>query len=180
MRDEGSDLPVADLDLARDDPAALLWRQLETVRTGMLGLTGLDDHLQPMTHHSDRATGTLWFLTRRDSDLFAALTGARGAHFVLVAPEQDFYACLRGALLEKPDDAMLDAMWNSVSASFFAGGRTDPQIAVLALQLEDAAIWASTGSSLVFAWEVAKANVLDGPPDIGVRNSVRFAPSPAA
>lgn len=166
---------MANLDLARDDPATLLWTELEMARAGMLGLVGGDDHPQPMTHHAEHTTATLWFLTRRDSELFASLDGARDARFVIAAPGEDFYASLRGALSEARDEAVLDAMWNRVSASFYDEGRTDPQLVMLALRLEEAAIWASTGSALVFAWAVAKATLLDGPPDIGVRNTVLFA-----
>lgn len=166
---------MANLDLARDDPATLLWTQLEGARAGMLGLVGGYDHLQPMTHHGERATATLWFLTRRDTELFESLSAAHSAQLVFASPEQDFYVSMRGELSEKRDERALDTMWNRVSASFYDGGKTDPQLAVLALRLEEAEIWASTGSALVFAWEIAKANLSDGPPDIGVRNTVRFA-----
>lgn len=166
---------MADLTLARKDPETLLWRYLEDVRAGMLGIEGSRDHLQPMTHHCDLTRRTLWFLTRRDSDLFGQVTAGSRAHFVIISKDQDFHACLCGALAEQRDEDVLAEMWGSVAASWYEGGRDDPQLAMLALRLDHAAIWASTSSSLVFAWEVAKANVMGGAPDIGVRNEVVFA-----
>jgi hypothetical protein len=42
------------------------------------------------------------------------------------------------------------------------------------MSLDDAAIWASTGNPLAFGWEIAKANLQDRAPDVGVRTSLRF------
>src|SRR6218665_1382281 len=36
--------------------------------------------------------------------------------------------------------------------------RQGPRLTMLALEIEDAEIWASTGSKLKFGWEIAKAN----------------------
>ena len=47
---------------------------------------------------------------------------------------------------------------------------------MLALQVDDADIWASTDSTLKFGWEIAKANLDDAKmPDVGVNVRLRFA-----
>jgi general stress protein 26 len=165
---------MSDLARARTEPEALLWTELEGVRAGMLGVEGSSDHMQPMAHHVDRAGGRLWFLTKRDTELAEHVaTGAR-AHFVIISKSHDFHACMSGTIAEDHNEAFLDKLWNPVVASWYEQGRDDPQLMMLAMTLEDADIWASTSSSLAFAWEVAKANLTQSTPDVGVRNHVSF------
>jgi hypothetical protein len=47
---------------------------------------------------------------------------------------------------------------------------------MLAMHVDDAEIWVSTGSKLKFGWEIAKANLdEDKMPDVGVRQHLQFA-----
>ena len=60
--------------------------------------------------------------------------------------------------------------------AWFDHGKEDPQLTMLALEMEDAEIWASTGSKLKFGWEIAKANFNpDEEPDVGVKAHVTFS-----
>jgi general stress protein 26 len=166
---------MSDLDLARRDPEALLWRELDKLHAGMLGVEGSGQHMQPMAHHLDREGRRLWFLTKRDTDLVQALHPGAVAHFVIVSKAQDFHACMSGPLEVRQDRAKLDEIWSPVSGAWFEGGKDDPELVMLALELRSAAIWASTANTLAFAWEIAKANATQSMPDVGVRNEVEFA-----
>ena len=58
-------------------------------------------------------------------------------------------------------------------------GRGDAAVAVLGghgVSLDEGEIWASTGSTVKFGWEIAKANLNpEKMPDVGVHRHVRFA-----
>lgn len=164
---------MSDLKKAERDPQELLWDELDDVHAGLLGLIGSDQHLQPMAHHVDRGGKRLWFLTRRDSDLVGELTPGAKARFAIVSKKQDFHASIRGTLSERHDSGKLDDIWNRVAGSWF-DGKDDPQLVMLAFDPIDAGLWASTGSSVAFAWEIAKANLSDAKPDVGVRSEVVF------
>lgn len=165
---------MSDLDLARKDPEKLLWRELEKLHAGMLGVEGSGQHLQPMAHHVDREGRKLWFLTKRDTDLVQALHPGAKAHFAVISKAQDFHACMSGPLRVSDDRAKLDEIWSAVSAAWYEGGKEDPELTMLALDLESAAVWASTANTLAFAWQIAKANATDSMPDVGVHNEVEF------
>jgi hypothetical protein len=47
------------------NPAAALFDALDDVRTGMLGIHGSEQHLQPMTHFGDRGLGKRGAVYRR-------------------------------------------------------------------------------------------------------------------
>jgi general stress protein 26 len=167
---------MSDLDRAHDDPEGLLWEQLAKVHAGMLGVEGSGQHLQPMAHQAEPERGRLWFFTRRDSDLVEALGTGAEAHFAIISKGQDFHACMSGRLREALDPEALERHWNPHVAAWFEGGRDDPQLTMLALDLEHARIWASTGSALSYAWEIAKANARpEAVPHVGLRRDVQFA-----
>ena len=45
---------------------------------------------------------------------------------------------------------------------------------MLAPTMKDTTIWPSSANPITFGWEVAKANITDGEPDVGVRTQVNF------
>ncbi len=165
---------MSDLEMARSKPEELLWKNLEAVHAGMLGIESSHQHMQPMAHFTDHAGRRLWFLTKRDTHLFQDLNGSARAHFCLISKDQDFHACLMGDLAERDDPAMLDRVWGPTAKAWFTG-KDDPNLALLEFKLRDAAIWASTGSSIVYAWETVKAGLTGGTPDVGVHNEIAFA-----
>ncbi|AZB64254.1 general stress protein [Cereibacter sphaeroides] len=165
---------MADTKLAQTDPKAALWKQLGKLRAGMLGVEGSGQHMQPMSHHCDEAAAKLWFLTKRSTDLFRAIGPSSTAHFCIIAHDEDFHACLSGHIAEETDRAKLDEMWNPVVAAWFEG-KNDPDLVMVSVKLRSAAIWASTSSTARFAYEIAKANVTDSDPEVGVHNVVTFA-----
>jgi general stress protein 26 len=167
---------MSDLDLARSDPEKLLWQELEAVHAGMLGVEGSGQHLQPMAHQIDRERRRLWFLTKRGADLVDAVKPGAHAHFAIVSKNHDFHACMSGPIREELDRAFLDKVWSAPVAAWYEGGKDDPQLVMLALDLQHARIWANTKSTLAYAWEVAKANVADQKtPHVGVRADVDFS-----
>jgi general stress protein 26 len=174
-REKQKEDPMSDLDLARSDPETLLWQELDAVHAGMLGVEGSGQHLQPMAHHIDRERRRLWFFTKRDADLVEAVRPGAMAHFAIISKAQDFHACMSGPIREEKDRAFLEAHWSAPTAAWYEGGKDDPQLVMLALELQHARIWASTRSTLAYAWEIAKANALDQKvPHVGVRADVTF------
>ncbi|QPH54991.1 pyridoxamine 5'-phosphate oxidase family protein [Pontivivens ytuae] len=166
---------MSDLKLAKTDPEAQLWEQLADQTAGMLGLHGVDQHMQPMAHIVDRDAKALYFFTKKSTDLVRAMGPNSMAHFTLISDDHDYHACMKGPLVLDNDEAKIEKMWSNVVAAWYEQGKDDPDLALIRMDLQDAAIWASTNSSLKFGWEIAKANVKDAhQPEIGVTNHVYF------
>lgn len=63
-----------------------------------------------------------------------------------------------------------------MTAAWYHDGKKDPTLTMLAMHVEDAELWISTGSKLKFGWEIAKANLDDDKmPDVGVKRHLTFA-----
>lgn len=163
---------------ARETPVIQLWDEIDEIHAGMLGLQGEHMHMQPMAPFVDRETNTIWFYSKTDADLVQRIRPGARAHFCVVGKNHDYHACLSGTIAETRDAAKIDEYWSSIVAAWYHGGKSDPTLTMLALRVDDGEIWASTGNSLRFGWEIAKANLSDEKlPDIGVHQHLGFTPT---
>lgn len=161
---------------ARETPVAQLWDEIDDIHAGMLGLEGEAMHMQPMAPHVDREKNTIWFFTKKGTEMVQRLRPGSRAHFCVIGKDHDYHACLSGQIAERKDPAKIDEYWNSVIEAWYEGGKSDPALTLLAMHLDDAEIWASTGNPLKFGWEIAKSNMNDEKtPDVGVHRHVTFA-----
>ncbi|MBM7068104.1 pyridoxamine 5'-phosphate oxidase family protein [Actibacterium sp. 188UL27-1] len=166
---------MADTDRTDRDAKGQLFDQLDDIHAGMLGVIGSGQHYQPMAPYMDRDAGQIWFITSRETDLAHAANVGADAHFNVTGKDHDYHACLKGTLRPVVNPAKLDEVWSRVAAAFFDGGKDDPNILLLCLDLQDAAIWSSTGSGVVFALEILRANLSETHrPDIGTHRVVSW------
>lgn len=158
------------------NPRGAVFDVLDEVRAGMLGLSAAGEGFQPMTHFPDPTAGVIWFISSTQTDLVASLDQGENADYVVISPDHDVHISLRGKLYHVQDRARIDDLWSPMIAAWFAGGRTDPHVALLRFELEVGDIWASTPSTLKFGFEMIRANLDPSHhPDIGVKANVRFA-----
>jgi general stress protein 26 len=174
LHNDARDLTMADLKATRNDPKEQLFDEIDSTHAGMLGVEMSGLHMQPMAPQLDRDAQTIWFFTKRDADIVKAINAGAHAHFCVIGKDHDYHACIAGPIVENLDIAKRDEYWNSVVEAWFDGGKDDPSLTMIALKMSDAKVWASTGSTLKFGWEIARANLGDHEPDVGETAHIRF------
>ncbi|MDZ4374193.1 MAG: pyridoxamine 5'-phosphate oxidase family protein [Phenylobacterium sp.] len=147
-----------------------LWKAIEDHNTGMLGLTHGKHHFQPMTAFVERDTGTLWFFTKRDSDL--ARDVAAGADAAFIFQDRKLHTCMDGRITAVDDRERIDRFWNVHVAAWYPDGKDDPSLTLLRLDVNEAAVWLTEAGPIRYAFEVARANLGGTTPDIGERRDV--------
>jgi general stress protein 26 len=165
---------MVDLKEARSAPEKQLFKEMERVHAGMLGLENSHDHMQPMAHRVDADRKRIYFFTKTDTDLVKQVGPSARAHFCVVGKDHDYHACIAGTLSPTRSREIIDRHWGPVVSAWYDKGKDDPSLIVLEFTPETAGIWASTDSALRFGWEIAKANLTDSEPDVGVKTEVRF------
>lgn len=132
---------------------AKFWKGLNSDRTLMLGLDGVNDgHAQPMTaitygaDGKDADHGPIWFFTSKDNGLIAALAQGNRAMAHFTSKGHDLFATIHGNLAIEQDRSMIEKLWNPWVAAWFEGGKTDPKIELLRLDAESAEIWENANS----------------------------------
>jgi len=101
--------------------------------------TAADPHsAAPMTVQLDPAAShAIWFITTRDSRFAAG--GPAIATFTSTG--HDLFARFDGHLVEETGAARLDREWSPTVAAWYPGGRDDPNLLFLRMDLGEAAIW---------------------------------------
>ena len=157
---------MADID--SKDMESRLWTTLDHERIGMLGLVGENGgHFHPMTAFREDDLGTIWFFTRRDTELVRSLVQGGKAMFNLVSKDRELWACIGGTITEQHDAGRIDKYWGPVVAAWFPEGKDDPELTLLRLEPDDAEVWIANKGPIRFAFEIAKANLIDQEPDVG-------------
>ena len=114
------------------------WKALSHSPFLMLQLDADADSAAPMTAQLDkRANHAIWFFTSR-TNRFAALGAATGTY---AAKGHDLFARFAGTLVEETSAAVKDEHWNNFVEAWFPGGKNDPDLLMLRMELGDAAIW---------------------------------------
>lgn len=103
-------------------------------------MVGLQDgqHSEPLTAQLDEdQVDTIFFFIGKDNRM------AKGGPAMLqfVSKGHDFFACLAGTARIDNDFAMIDKLWNSQVEAWFPGGKQDPNLALLRIDIDDAELW---------------------------------------
>jgi general stress protein 26 len=128
---------------------AQFWKTLESDRTMMLGLDGIEDgHARPMTAQIEGDHGPIWFFTAKDNAIVRKLGASDRAIATFSSKGNDLFATVHGSLHLDHDRAVIDRLWNRFVAAWYEGGKDDPKLALLRLDPERAEIWLDASSML--------------------------------
>jgi general stress protein 26 len=148
------------------------WNRAAAVTAGMLDAKGARRPV-PMSHHADRAAGTLWFITGKGTEAVDAVTtGFVHSTYVLADGSKGIYAHLDGTLVLSDDKAKLDELWSPGAALWFDGGREDPDIRLLAFKISKGEVWTTPTSGIAFIFDVARARLTGEQPDMGTHFTI--------
>jgi len=163
---------MSNIERAKSDPIAQLWDEIDSTHVVMLGSPDHAQHMQPMAPQSAREEKAIWFYTRVTSDIAKAATNGGIVHMCLV--KDDYQACLDGNLTTTYSRDHIERYWSSLVEAWYPGGKDDAELTMLCFKPRSAQIWASTGSKLVFGWEIAKAITGGHEPDVGHTVRITF------
>ncbi|WP_226015695.1 pyridoxamine 5'-phosphate oxidase family protein [Novosphingobium sp. FKTRR1] len=134
------------------------WKALESSPIVLLQLDDDAASAAPMVVQLDaHAHHTVWFLTSKNSR-FAAV-GPATATFA--SKGHDVFARITGVLTTETDRTRLDDLWNPAVAAWFPGGKDDPNLLLLRMNLGDAAIWSGKVGALDYVRMALGLNVTD-------------------
>ena len=124
------------------------WKELSGSSFVMLQLDAEPGSAAPMTASLDKhADSAIWFFAGHDSRW--AQQGAATASYA--SKGHDLFARFTGTLTEETDKARLDKQWSNFVEAWFPGGKTDPNLLFLRMDLGDAEIWSGELGALATA-----------------------------
>ena len=115
------------------------WHAIADSPVVILQLDSDPDTAAPMTAQLDKdANHAIWFFTSRDNRFAAA--GPATATFS--SKGHDVFARFHGNLVEETSRERLEKQWSNFVEAWFPGGKDDPNLLMLRMDLGDASIWA--------------------------------------
>ena len=122
-------------------------------------------HSRPLAVLEDDFAGTLWFFTADPSSKTADL--AAHPQVNVSVGDGKGWLSLSGLATISRDQERIDRYWNPWAAAYFEGGRDDPTVALLQVDVSSIHYWDLDKPAIVTAFEVAKGLLTRSAPDVG-------------
>ncbi|MEO7681188.1 MAG: pyridoxamine 5'-phosphate oxidase family protein [Sphingomonas sp.] len=115
-----------------------LWQKMAASPFVMVGFADGRSHSEPLTAQLDEdQVDRIYFFAGKDN----RLAGGGDVMAQFVSKGHDFFACLSGRIQRDNDMGMVDKLWNKQVEAWFPGGKEDPNLALLRLDVDDAELW---------------------------------------
>ncbi len=104
-------------------------------------------HSRPMQALQIDENGSIWFFTRADAHGKEA--GEAGMNLSFADPDSASYVSIAGRSSLLKDRGMIEKLWSPLMKTWFPGGKDDPSLALLRVDVASAEYWDSPSSSMV-------------------------------
>lgn len=145
-----------------------LWKLIKDIKFGMLTHrhTNGELHSHPLTTQNkpDDGGSTLWFFVSHKSELAQRIAQDGNVNVSYAHPGDDSYVSVsgHGAIVE--DQTKKDYLFSPIAKAWFPLGATDPDLALLKVDIGHAEYWDVTDSKMVQLAKMAKAAITGEPP----------------
>jgi general stress protein 26 len=153
-----------------------VWDMIGDIKIAMLTTRDQSDqlHARPMAAMQKDFDGTLWFMTKEGS---SKLDEAAEVSLTYANPSKQEYVSITGRARISHDKAKIKELWSEAARVWFPQGPDEPDIALIAVDVDTAEYWDSPSSAVVYLYGYAKARVTGKPPganELGENKTVRF------
>ena len=161
------------------DPHQHLWKLIKDIKFAMFTTRHGNGHMhsRPMTTQNREigADESLWFFMWRSGGPVDDLTAEPTVNVAYADPGSDTYVSVSGEAAVVDDQSLKNQFWNKGAEAWFPRGPTDPDLALVQVQIIHAHYWDVKESKLVQLYERAKARVTGKPPTgLGEQGEVRM------
>lgn len=122
---------------------------------------------RPMAVQNTPFNGTLWFLTRAQSDKMGEIAAEHDVLLTFAEPKDSKYLVLKGRAEESRDRAKIEELWNPMYKAWFPNGPEDPEIAVLKVVVSEGDYWEASSSRMIMLARYAFAAATGGKMPVG-------------
>ncbi len=130
-------------------------------------------HSRPMSTQKFKTDGTLYFLTDERSHKVDDIERDPQVLVAYAQPDDQTYLSVHGTARVYRDEALIRELWSPVYRAWWPNGRHDPDIRVLAVDVDRVDYWTSPGSKLTQLVGFAKAVVGKGSgEDLGEQGTI--------
>ena len=161
--------------MTETNDVAKLWDMIKTVEVAMM-VTEDGEHLRsrPMAVSQKEFDGTLWFFTRASAHKVAEVGANHRVNLAYAHPGKQDYVSVSGQASLVRDRAAIDKHWSEPMRTWFPGGKDDPEIALLKVDVQQAEYWDAPSSTMLHAYGYVKAALTGSSPNPGGHGTVNL------
>ena len=145
-----------------------LWTLIRDIKFGMLTHRHANGelHSHPLTtqNDSDNENATLYFFVSRKSELAQRVLHDGSVNVSYAHPGDDRYVSVSGRAAISEDKAKKESLWSPIAKAWFPDGVTDPDLALLTVDIAHAEYWDIKESKMMQLLSMAKAAITGKPP----------------
>lgn len=163
--------------LSEDDAKQKISKLMDEILTCQMVTVGVDGelHARPMVAQERNLEGEFWFITNKASRKTDEIRNSSKMLLSYAHAGQQDYVSISGKAMIITDSDKIKQIWTKDCELWFPNGPSDPNIALIRFQAENAEYWNSTSNALVFAYEFIKAKLTHQPPiDLGEMGTAHY------
>ncbi len=160
--------------MTAQDEVTLVWDAIAKQRIAMLTVEENGRlNSRPMAALSRREEGKIYFITRLDAKV-GEIGGSAPVNVAFSDEHKNTYVSLSGMASTSQDREKLRDLWSMFSEAWLPEGPDAEDVALITFEAEEAKLWDSTSSNIVYFAKVLKANVTQSPPSGGTVKQVEM------
>lgn len=145
-----------------------LWTLIKDIKFGMLTHRHTNGvmHSVPLTtqNKADDEGNELFFFISRKSELAKSMAQDANVNVSYANPSDDNYVSVSGQGSIFESQAKKDELFNVIAKAWFPGGATDPDLALLKVDIDHVEYWDSKDSKTVQLLKMATSAITGKPP----------------
>jgi general stress protein 26 len=156
-----------------------VWNLIKDAHSAVLVTVGPGGVLQsrPMGCLQKAFDGVLWFLTFSHSVKIEEIASNERVLVSYADPAKYEYASVTGRARALDDRAKIKELWSESLRVWFPDGPDNPELILIAVEVDEAAYWTNAASLTNYAWKYVRAAVTGEPAkgsEVADTNKVRF------
>ena len=145
--------PTRHIDMTHYDTSAQREKLAELIskfRTAMLTTLDAAGHMssRPMTPLGDGFDGAFWFATEIDNAAVQAIQSQASVNVSFMHEGDNHYVSASGRGHIVTDRAEIERLWSPALSVFFKGGKDDPRVCLIRVDVTEADYWDGPGNLL--------------------------------
>jgi general stress protein 26 len=159
--------------MSRKDSIERVWEIIEQVGVCMLTTQfGGGLRARPLEARPKRDAGVIFFVTDIHSAKEDEIEAAPDIGLIFIDPSDKAYLSITGRARIVRDADAIKAAWRKTDEVWWPDGPTSPDVCLLRIEPVTAELWDGPASSVVSAFEFAKAKLTGAEPDLGENRKV--------
>jgi general stress protein 26 len=161
--------------MTAQDDIAQVWDAITKQRIAMLTVEEEGRlNSRPMAALSRREEGKIYFVTRLDAKV-GEIGGSAPVNIAFSDEHKNTYVSITGTARTSQDRAKLRELWSMFTEAWLPEGPDAEDVALITVEPEEAKLWDSTSSNIVYIAKVLKAVATQSPPDGGTIKQVELS-----